>query len=86
MRRLHLRGRENIAKRVLIHAAGFNMGLMMRVKYGMRKPRSMAAAACALFLTVIEWLSSILTALKSLGAPPAMNPSDLSKSPRRYAA
>ena len=86
MRRLHLRGRENIAKRVLIHAAGFNMGLMMRVKYGMRKPRSMAAAACALFLTVIEWLSSILTALKSLGAPPAMNPSDLSKSPRCYAA
>jgi transposase len=41
MRRLHLRGRENIAKRVLIHAAGFNIGLMMRVKYGLRKPKSM---------------------------------------------
>ena len=40
MRRLHLRGRDNIAKRVLIHAAAFNVGLMMRVRYGLRKPRS----------------------------------------------
>jgi len=44
MRRLYLRGRENIAKRALIHAGGFNIGLMMRVKYGLRKPRSLPAA------------------------------------------
>ena len=40
MRRLYLKSRENIAKRVLIHAAGFNIGLLMRVKYGLRKPRN----------------------------------------------
>ena len=28
MRRVHLRGHENIRKRVLIHAAGFNLGLL----------------------------------------------------------
>jgi transposase len=47
LRRLHLRGRENVAKRVLIHAAGFNLGLLMRVKYGLPKPRSGSAAAAA---------------------------------------
>ncbi len=51
LRRLYLRGRENIAKRVLIHAAAFNVGLMMRVKYGLRKPRSLSAKACAAVLS-----------------------------------
>jgi transposase len=41
MRRVHLRGRRNVAKRALIHAAGFNVGLLMRVFYGMCKPRGM---------------------------------------------
>ena len=45
LRRLHLRGRENIAKRVLVHAAGFNVGLLMRRRYGLRKPRSLTAKA-----------------------------------------
>ena len=30
MRRLHLRGRENILKRLLVHAAAFNLSLVMR--------------------------------------------------------
>ena len=30
MRRTHLRGHTNILKRVLIHAGGFNLGLVMR--------------------------------------------------------
>jgi hypothetical protein len=62
IRRLHLRGRENIAKRVLIHAAGCNLGLLMRVNYGLRKPRSLSAAAGALRLLIIEWLRSLLAA------------------------
>ena len=39
MRRVHLRGRENILKRLVIHAAGFNLALVMRKKLGMGKPR-----------------------------------------------
>jgi transposase len=69
MRRLHLRGRENIAKRVLVHAAGFNMGLLMRVRYGLRKPRSLsaaAAAACALIFALVQWLGSILAAARAI--------------------
>jgi transposase len=33
MRRTHLRGHENIAKRMLIHIAGFNLGLLMRKRF-----------------------------------------------------
>jgi transposase len=41
MRRVHLRGRNNILKRLLIQAVGFNLALIMRTKYGMGKPRSL---------------------------------------------
>ena len=47
MRRLYLCGRANVAKRVLMHAAAFNVGLLMRVRYGLRKPRSCSRAAAA---------------------------------------
>ena len=56
MRRLHLRGRENVAKRVPVHAAGFNLGPLMRLEYGLRKPRSLTAAACAPIFAPVQWL------------------------------
>jgi transposase len=45
MRRAHLRGRRNIAKRVLIHAAGCNLGLVMRKHLGCGTPRGLQGAA-----------------------------------------
>ncbi|HEX9707982.1 MAG TPA: transposase [Steroidobacteraceae bacterium] len=48
MRRTHLRGHENILKRLLIHVAGFNLGLLMRRVLGMGTPRSLQSAAAAL--------------------------------------
>lgn len=39
MRRLHLRGRDNIGKRVLIHVGAFNLGLVMRQLMGAGTPR-----------------------------------------------
>jgi transposase len=80
LRRLYLRGRENIAKRVLVHAAGFNLGLLMRLSYGLRKPRSLsaaaAAAACALIFTLVhalvqglvQGLGSIVAAARAIGS------------------
>ena len=56
MRRLHLRHRENIAKRVLIHVAGFNLGVLLRVRYGLRKPRGQGRAALrALWDLILMW-------------------------------
>lgn len=39
MRRTHLRGHENILKRLLVHTAGFNLSLIMRQRFGIGKPR-----------------------------------------------
>ncbi len=39
MRRTHLRGHENILKRLVVHVAGFNLGLLMRHSTGIGKPR-----------------------------------------------
>jgi transposase len=41
MRRVHLRGRENILKRLLVHVAGFNLGLVMRLLAGKGTPRGL---------------------------------------------
>jgi transposase len=41
MRRLHLRGRENVEKRLLIQGAGFNLSLLLRKRSGIGKPRAL---------------------------------------------
>jgi len=89
MRRLHLRGRGNIAKRVLIHAAAFNVGLMMRVKYGLRKPRShskAAGAACALFYALVEWLGWVSDLVRSIRATLSSRRPSPQRNPLRCAA
>ena len=48
MRRVHLRGRSNILKRLLIHAAGFNLGLVLRTVIGVGTPRGLQGAVSAL--------------------------------------
>lgn len=40
MRRLHVRGSDNVLKRVLVQAAAFNLGLLLRKLGGGGKPRS----------------------------------------------
>ena len=59
MRRLHLRGRQNVAKRALIHGAAFNLGLMMRAFYGLAKPRSCPAALRASILALTRRLGDL---------------------------
>ena len=45
MRRVHLRGHENILKRVLLQAGAFNLGLLMRQLVGVGTPRSLQGRA-----------------------------------------
>jgi transposase len=49
MRRTHLRGRENILKRVLIHASGLNLGLVLRKLTGVGTPRALQGLVRLLF-------------------------------------
>ncbi len=44
MRRLHLRGRQNILKRLLVNGVGFNLALVMRKRHGAGKPRQAGSA------------------------------------------
>jgi transposase len=39
MRRTHLRGHANILKRLIVHAGGFNLSLLMRTLFGIGTPR-----------------------------------------------
>jgi transposase len=49
MRRIHLCHHENIAKRLLVHIAGFNIGLLMRNRFGVGKPRCLQGRKAALW-------------------------------------
>ena len=49
LRRTHLRGRANVQKRYLIHVAGFNLGLVMRLVLGAGTPKELAARGGLLF-------------------------------------
>ena len=52
LRRTHLRGHDNILKRLVVHASAFNLGLWMRTVTGIGTPRSLQdrASACAAIL------------------------------------
>jgi transposase len=48
MRRTHLRGHDNILKRILVHVAGCNLGLLMRRNFGFGTPRGLSELLSAL--------------------------------------
>src|SRR6478752_7644178 len=50
LRRVWLRGRTNVQERYLIHVAGYNMGLLMRLLTGAGTPREFVALGSAGFL------------------------------------
>jgi transposase len=52
MRRARLRGRENLRKRYLVHVAGYNLGLIMRLLVGAGTPRELVARAAAHLLVL----------------------------------
>ena len=58
MRRTHLRGHENILKRLLIHAGGFNLGLLIRSILGVGTPRGLQGRLAAV-LAVVSTLIAV---------------------------
>lgn len=56
MRRVHLRGKANIAKRLLIHAAAFNLSLVLRKLRGAGTARQAQSLRSALYF----WLNMLL--------------------------
>ena len=50
MRRVHLRGRENILKRLVVHSGAANLGLLMRALFGKGTPRGLQGCLYVLLL------------------------------------
>jgi transposase len=55
MRRVYLKGRDNILKRLLVHAGGFNLALILRKLIGVGKPRRLQGALACIFAH-LSWL------------------------------
>lgn len=71
MRRTHLRHHENIAKRVLIHIAGFNLGLLMRKRFGVGKPRCLQGLSAALWAAAIAFIDTLVAFMRPPSRPSA---------------
>jgi transposase len=67
MRRTHLRGHTNILKRLLIHAGGFNLGLVMRQLIGLGTPRGLQGRLATVLATLFVFLSASRCRLAAIG-------------------
>ncbi len=69
MRRTHLKGRNNILKRLLLHAVGFNLALLVRKCFGIGKPRTLQGSSAAISLAETLWTSicAVWTKFGALG-------------------
>src|SRR4051794_3477079 len=63
MRRAWLRGGENLRKRYLVHVAGYNLGLVMRLLVGAGTPREFLARAAAHLLALATTDGAVLVVL-----------------------
>jgi transposase len=68
MRRTHLRGHTNILKRVLIHASGFNLGLVMRQLIGRGTPRGLQGRLAVVIATLLMHVGAVRRRVVTIGA------------------
>jgi len=66
MRRTHLREHPNILKRLLIHAAGFNLGLVLRKMLGLGTARGLQGLTAAALRRLAARCADLWTALRAL--------------------
>ena len=74
MRRTHLRGHTNILKRLLIHAGGFNLGLVMRHLIGLGTPRGLQGRLAAAMAVVVALWTLVEDLRITIGAPGRPSP------------
>ena len=73
MRRAWLRGRENLHKRYLVHVAGYNLGLVMRLLVGAGTPREFLTGASTHLLALATADDAVLIVLTvAVGTETAM--------------
>ena len=80
LRRTHLRGHQNILKRLLVHASAFNLGLLIRTAFGRGTPRGLQGrrfAPGALEIALDTLVACVWTAGQRLWRIPRPIPSVL---------
>ncbi len=77
LRRTHLRGHQNILKRLIVHAGAFNLGLLMRHAIGRGTPRGLQGRrrpCFVLWLTLYTLLAALGTTLaRCIGVPRSLS-------------
>lgn len=71
MRRTHLRGHDNILKRLFVHSGGFNLGLLMRTLIGVGTPRGLQGHLRALVIALIALRTHLEGMWRDHHTPPA---------------
>jgi transposase len=66
LRRTHLRGHTNILKRVLVHVGGFNLGLLMRMRFGIGTPRSLQGRLAAAVALIAALMAALIDRYRDL--------------------
>jgi transposase len=72
LRRVYLRGHQNILKRILLHAAALNLGLLMRTLFGVGTPRGLQGRIAVIFIvleSLIRPLDTLWVGLRSWYRP-----------------
>jgi DDE family transposase len=68
MRRVYLRGRDNILKRLLVHGVAFNLSLVLRKTLGAGKPRQLQGLCCEPLAFCEDILADLRAALQRVAA------------------
>jgi transposase len=68
LRRAHVRGHQNVLKRLLVHAGAFNLGLWMRTPFGVGTPRGLQGHSAAMATMLIVVWTLIDNATTTIGA------------------
>ena len=67
-RRLHVRGRNNVHKKLLVQAAACNLALLMRLMLGAGTPKGLRDRAAGLVFAILEALSAAHRSYRPVGA------------------
>jgi len=73
MRRVYLRGHENILKRIMLHAGALNLGLLMRTLFGVGTPRGLQGCVTAFFVALWSFHSALRDVLGTAYMPISTN-------------
>src|SRR4051794_9155804 len=66
LRRAHVRGHENVLKRLFVHAGAFNLGLWMRSLFGIGTPRGLQGHVAALHAVLGALWSIVYAAIRPI--------------------